>query len=196
MSRFERIGIFGGTFDPVHNAHLDIARAAMSAGQLDRVIFVVSARPPHKSGQVYAEPEDRFAMVRVALTAQPGMEASRLELDRSGPSFMVDTLRHFELEYPGSALYLILGYDSLIDLPRWRDPEGILRRADILVVPRADMDMMPVSELEGHYEIIPFKRTGLSSTEIRERISAGQPVDEWMPAPVVAMIERRGLYRS
>jgi nicotinate-nucleotide adenylyltransferase len=196
VSRFERIGIFGGTFDPIHNAHLDIARAAMSAAQLDRVIFVVSARPPHKDGQVFADAEDRFAMVRVALTAQPGMEASRIELDRTGPSYMVDTLRHFEREYPGSPVFLILGYDSLLDLPKWRDPQGILRRADILVAPRADMSTRPIPELEGHYEIIPFKRTGLSSTEIRERITSGQPVDEWMPAPVVNMIERRGLYRS
>ncbi|MBN2309100.1 MAG: nicotinate (nicotinamide) nucleotide adenylyltransferase [Candidatus Hydrogenedentes bacterium] len=193
MGSPERIGVFGGTFDPIHNTHIAVARAALAQRRVSRVVFVVSARPPHKHEGPYAAPEERYAMVAAAVAGQAGMAASRLELDRRGPSYTVDTLAAFARDCPGAALALILGMDSLIDLPTWRDPEGILARAHILVVPRPGTWDIPAS-LDGHYDVLDFEETTLSSTEIRERIAAGEPIDELVPPGVGRLICERRIY--
>jgi nicotinate-nucleotide adenylyltransferase len=189
----QRIGVFGGTFDPVHNAHVAIARAALEHARLDRVLFVVAARPPHKSGGPYATPEERAALVDAAIGNEPGMELCRIEIERKGPSYMVDTLRTLAEMYPGAEFYLIVGEDSVEDLPRWKDAPAILERARILAVPRpGSWRVDPV--LEGRYERLPFEKTRASSTEVRERIVAGKPLDDLLPASVAALIAERGLY--
>lgn len=200
MSKREHIGIFGGTFDPIHNTHCEIARAAILHAHLDRVFFVVSARPPHKlepSGDApSASPEDRYAMVQAALAGERRMTASRIELDRQGPSYTVDTLRAFRDEYPGAQLFLIVGQDALRDLPKWRDPRGILSLTRLLVVPRPGMTSDIDALLEGHYDWLPFSETPLSSSEIREHIAAGVPFGHLVPAAVEALIREKGIYRA
>lgn len=194
VSKIARVGVYGGTFDPIHQTHLDIAAAAMRHAALDRVIFVVAARPPHKRGGVFATAEDRLAMVEAMVATRPGMMASRVELDRAGPSYTVDTLRAIQAEYPGATLFLILGYDTLIDLPKWREPEGVLAAAKLLVVQRPDAPEPIPAVLAGHYEFIPFRESHISSTEIRERLAAGDSVADCVPDPVSAIIRERGLY--
>lgn len=200
MSDLANIGIFGGTFDPIHNTHCDIARKALECANLDRVFFVVSARPPHKTGihgeGVHASAECRFDMVKAALHGEPRMEASRIEMDRTGLSFTIDTLRAFREFYPDARLHLIIGYDSLIDLPGWREPESILACANLLVIPRPGIRNAIPAQLEGHYEILPFHETTDSSSEIRERIAAGEPVEHLLPVRVLELIRRKGLYRA
>ena len=112
MDKPLRIGIFGGTFDPVHNVHLRMARAARDRAGLDRVLFVVAATPPHKRGDVVASAEDRLAMVRAAIAGEDGFEASRIEMDRPGPSYTVDTVRALAETHPDARLYLIIGNTS------------------------------------------------------------------------------------
>jgi nicotinate-nucleotide adenylyltransferase len=196
VSKQERIGIFGGTFDPIHNAHCEIARAALEKAGLGRIIFVVSAHPPHKQGGPYASAEDRFSMVVAAVQPESRFEVSRVELDRNGPSYTGDTLEEMRRLHPGAGLFLIIGYDSLLDLPRWKDPEGIVARARLLVVPRPNASQPAPAELKGLYDILPFQETALSSTEVRERIIAGEPFEDLVPPPVARLIRERGIYRA
>lgn len=190
-----RIGVFGGTFDPVHNTHIAIARAAMRSARLDRVLFVVAGCPPHKQGGEWASSEDRYAMVAAALKDHPGMEPCRIEIDRQGPSYTADTLRALKEQSPGAEFFLILGMDSLVDLPHWRAPSTILKIARILVAPRPGQWDIP-SCLDGHYDVLSIERVNLSSTEIRERIEKGRPVTGLLPDAVLEYIEDRGIYRD
>jgi nicotinate-nucleotide adenylyltransferase len=185
--------VFGGTFDPIHNAHLDIAEAALEQAKLDRVLFVVSARPPHKGDSTQAPPEARFAMVNAALAHQVNMEPSRVEMDREGPSYMVDTLETLREENPDADLFLIVGMDSLIDLPNWYKSDGILKRARLLVVPRPG-DAEPPKALAGHYDVLNFDPTDLSSTEVREHIIDTGEVPHTLPHEVVRYILDMGIY--
>ncbi len=193
MSKALRIGVFGGTFDPIHHVHLDIARAAREEAGLDRVLFVVAAEPPHKRGATCAPAEDRYRMVERALEGEPGLEASRIEMDREGPSYTVDTLEQLRERCPDAELFLILGVDSLADLPKWRDPDRIRARACILAVPRPGAPEIP-AELEGSYRLLHFVPSPVSSTEVRQRIADGTPLDDLIPAPVKSYILEKGLY--
>lgn len=206
MNKKQRIGVFGGSFDPIHNAHLAIARAALTEANLDRVLFVVAARPPHKKVAEafspahglpvpHATPEERYAMVAAALADQPRMIPSRLELEREGPSYTVDTLRCLQAQFPRAEWFLILGMDSLADLPNWKDPQGILDRAHLLVAPRPGTWDIP-RELEGRYDVLAFHETGISSTEVRRRIAAGDRLDACLPPAVERLIREKGIYAA
>ncbi|NUM54690.1 MAG: nicotinate-nucleotide adenylyltransferase [Candidatus Hydrogenedentes bacterium] len=190
-----RIGVFGGTFDPIHNTHLAIARAARQQADLDIVLFVVSAQPPHKHGATFATAEDRLALVEAAVADVPGMRASRIELDRVGPSYTADTLETLHREYPQTELFLIIGMDSLIDLPKWRTPDRILARAHLLVVPRPGDAEIPAL-VQGRHTMLDFPKSDVSSTDIRARIESGDPCADVLPPSVAALIQQRGLYRE
>ena len=194
MKYYARIGVFGGTFDPIHNAHIDIARAAMNSASLDIVLFVVSASPPHKQQGVGATPEQRFAMVEAALAAEDGLEPSDIEMRREGPSYTAITLAALEQEYPSSRLFLILGLDSLIDLPNWREPELILGKAHILAVSRPDESRTIPDSLDGKYDLVPFVESDISSSEVRQRIQGGKSVVSMVSAEVVSLFEAGGYY--
>jgi nicotinate-nucleotide adenylyltransferase len=185
--------VFGGTFDPVHNTHLAIAQAALTEARLDLVLFVVSAQPPHKNEGPYAAAEDRYEMVVAATAQEQRFEASRLELERPGPSYTVDTLGLIAKAHPGATLFLIIGMDSLADLPGWRDPEDIVARAHLLVVPRPG-HWTPPTALKDRYTVLPFEENDIASTEIRRRIAAGEPIDHLVPLPVQQLIDDRGIY--
>jgi nicotinate-nucleotide adenylyltransferase len=189
-----RIGILGGTFDPIHRTHLDIARAALETADLDLVIFVVAARPPHKHAGTHATAEQRYAMVEAALADEPQMAASAIELHRHGLSYTAETLEHLALEYPNAALFLILGMDALKDLPKWKDPEHILAQARLLVFPRAGETPTPPRELEGCYELLPFRESAVSSTQIRQRARRGEPLEGLVPSGAINVIQREGIY--
>lgn len=190
-----RIGLFGGTFDPVHNAHLDIARAARDQADLDKLLFVVAARPPHKSAGPHATPEERFAMVQLAIAGEPKFEASRVELERQGASYTADTLQTLARQYPSAEFYLILGADSAEEFPQWRNTEAIRARAKLLIVPRPGHDTVPpVIAPDAH--LLTFDTTPLSSTEVRNRIDAGAPLRGLVPDAVEAYIHKRALYSA
>jgi nicotinate-nucleotide adenylyltransferase len=194
LSAPRRIGVFGGTFDPLHNAHLSLARAALRQAGLDEVLFVVSAAPPHKRGEVSLDAESRYAMVEAALRNEPGMQASRIEIERGGPSYTAVTLERLQAEHPGARLYLILGMDAVRDLPQWHRPERILELATVLAArrPKADAELPPI--LSGHCEILDFEEQPLSSTEIRARLASGRDVQDAIPAAVLALISKNRWY--
>lgn len=196
MNKPARIGIYGGTFDPIHRTHLEIARAARDTARLDTVFFVVAARPPHKRGEVFAPAEDRLTLVQAAIAGEAGMAVSRIEMDRTGPSYTVDTLEAFHQEYPDAALFLILGYDSLVDLPAWHKPAEILSMARVLTARRPGVAAPLHRMLQGRYELLPVEENDMSSTEIRARAARAEAIDAWVTPAVERIIREKGLYRE
>lgn len=194
MSEPRRIGIFGGTFDPIHNTHLDIARAALDRMNLDKVVFVVAGEPPHKQSEIQASPQQRYDMVCAAVGPDPRMDVSRVEIDRGGVSYSVDTLRHFRKVYPDAKLYLILGWDSLLDFPQWKDPQDILRYAELVVAPRGDGDTTLPENVDVPFTLLDFEPSDISSTEVREDAGLGKDLSSLAPEPVIELIEEQGLY--
>lgn len=196
MNGPKRIGILGGTYDPIHNAHLAIARAALASASLDRLLFVVAARPPHKTQGAVATPAQRLAMVEAALAEEPGMEASTIELEREGPSYTGETLSELHKIYRDAQLFLIIGLDSLADLPNWKDPHTILAHARLLVAPRPGGHYDVPDEFAGAYDLLDLEETDLSSTDIRERIASGECVGHLVPQAVERLIREEGIYHA
>lgn len=194
MSNPQRIGIFGGTFDPIHQAHLDLAHAALQQAALDEVLFVVSATPPHKRGEVSVDADARYQMVEAALRNEPHMRASRIEIDRDGPSYTSVTLESLAKEYPGARLFLILGMDAVRDLPQWHQPERILEFATVLAARRPEAEDEFPALLMGHCELLDFEERPVSSTDIRARLATGDTVNGLLSPAVLALIEENGWY--
>lgn len=195
-----RIGIFGGTFDPVHRGHLHIANGLREKLDLDQIVWVVAGKPPHKRGQIVSDDDDRIAMVRLALEDQSGDIVSRVDVDRPGPSYTVDTLQQLSAELGPAQFFFLMGEDSLRDFPTWRDPETILELADLGVVgrPGIDTDLEDLAAelpaLEGKVHLIPIDELPYSSTEIRQRVADGQPIHDLTVEPVANYIRDHGLY--
>jgi nicotinate-nucleotide adenylyltransferase len=191
-----RIGIFGGTFDPIHRAHVAIGQAAQKHKALDKVLFVVAAAPPHKGASDISAAEDRFAMVEAALAGEPFLEASGIELERSGPSYTVDTIKALRTRHPEAEFQLIVGEDSLLDLPNWYKTEDILTEVRVLVLPRPGTAATVPDGLEGHYEFLPFEPSMVSSTDVRRRLAAGEGVEDALTPAVIQIAKERGLYNA
>lgn len=189
--RTERIGVLGGTFDPVHFGHMAAAVSAHEEAHLDRVLMVVAPRPWQKSGRVAAPAEDRMAMVEAAVSGCDWLEASRIEIDRSGDTFTVDTLE--ELSAPGRTLFLIVGADVAGDLGSWHRGEEVAALCELLVVGRPGVVDPPVDPMWAMTPI-PSPAVDVSSSEIRRRWAAGMPVDHLVPQEVIAVMRSRGLY--
>ena len=184
-----RIGIYGGSFDPIHVGHLAIARAAFESGKLDRVIFIPARQSPLKKEAPGASAEDRLAMLEAAVRDEPRFVVSRLELERAGPSYTVDTLEALKSE---GELFLILGSDALADLSRWRSPDRVRQLAKILVARRPGAPEVDPSLGAGTFDA---PRLDLSSRELRARVGRGLSLRYLVPDEVWRHIERRGLYR-
>jgi nicotinate-nucleotide adenylyltransferase len=195
-----RIGIFGGTFDPIHRGHLHIADGLREKLDLDQIIWVVAGKPPHKRGQIVSDDDDRIAMVQLALGDRTGDIVSRVEVDRPGPSYTVDTLEKLTAEFGPAHYFFLMGEDSLRDFPTWRDPEQILALADLGVVgrPGIDTDLADLAaslpELDGKIHLAPLDELPYSSSEIRQRVANGQPIADHTVEPVVQYIRDHGLY--
>ena len=196
----ERIGVLGGTFDPVHNGHLHIAQALREALGLARIVWVPAGRPPHKQGQIVSSDQDRLEMLKLALGDPTRDEISTVDLDRSGPSYTADTLDALSDHFGGARLFFLMGEDSLRDFPTWHDPERILRIADLAVAgrPGADADLELVAgvlpAVRGHVHVAPTEELAISSSEIRHRVRANESIREMVPPAVAAYIERHHLY--
>jgi nicotinate-nucleotide adenylyltransferase len=202
----ERIGIIGGTFDPVHYAHLAIAEEVYHALKLTRVIFVPAGQPPHKAEAPVTPADCRLAMLKLAIAGNPHFALSLVDLQRSGPSYTVDTLRLLRQELgPRAELYFVLGGDSLKDLPTWHDPEGLLAYATIVALMRPGYGDMNCSreQLEARLPALRQRLIMLSgplmeisSTDLRRRVAEGWPIKYQLPEAVERYISRQGLYRN
>ena len=190
-----KIGILGGTFDPIHEGHLALAGCARDQFLLDKVFFVPAAVSPFKTGQPCgASPEDRLAMLQLALQGHPGFEVSRCELERGGVSYTVDTLRHFHEQFPGAEFFLIMGEDTFAALERWKEPETVRKLARLGVAPRT---ANPVIKKNSAIFWLNMPHYAASSTEIRSAFLRNpRSASEGIPAAVQDYICTRGLYRK
>ena len=189
----EKLGVFGGTFDPPHVGHLVAAINARHELGLDRVLLVVANVPWQKVATREVSPaEDRFAMVEAAVKGVEGLEASRIELDRGGDSLTADTLE--ELSAGDRELFLLLGSDAAAGLPTWRRVDAVRRLATMVLVrrPGAEDGRPPPG---WHYTIVESPLMDISSTEVRQRLADGRPLAFLVPDAVLAYIGERGLYR-
>jgi nicotinate-nucleotide adenylyltransferase len=193
-----RIGVFGGSFNPVHLGHLIQADEARALLRLDRVLFVPARVPPHKETAGLLDGEERAVLLAIALSGDPRFELSRIDLDREGPSYTVETLRLLRARVPAdAALYLLMGADSLLDLPGWRSPDEIFRAARVAVFPRFGYDVGAVPpEIRQSVEVLDTPMIGISSAEIRSRIRDGRPYRYLLPEGVWRRIEERRHFRA
>jgi nicotinate-nucleotide adenylyltransferase len=197
------MGVFGGTFDPIHIGHLCIAEEARISLCLEQVLFVPACVSPFKLGQVLASAEDRLNMVKLAISDNPGFNATRLEIDRPAPSYTVDTLRQLHTQYgDDTALYLIMGGDSLVSIAAWRQASALIELAHIAVYPRPfvipDLALLE-HQLPGFTAaLVTLDGAGLeiSATDIRGRVQNGRTIRYLVPAAVESYIREHGLYRA
>lgn len=187
-----RRGIFGGSFDPVHNGHLIVAGAAADALRLDRVHFVPACVQPFKAGRQHASPADRVAMLLAALPHDTRFELDTREIEREGVSYTVDTLREFAAEFPGDELSLLVGADAARDLPGWRDASAIPQLAEVVVLTR------PGEEVPRHLaaRTLSVPAVEVSATQVRDRARRGESLEDLVPAAVARYIESHRLYHA
>lgn len=191
-----KIGVFGGTFDPVHLAHLVVAECARDAAGLDKVIFLPAPRPPHKNMSDLTGYHHRVEMVRRAIDGRPEFVVSDIENRLDGPSYTTRTLDVLAQEYPGSKWFLIMGADSLRDLHTWRDPERLCTQARFIVFPRTEVDTTSVHpSFLMNTEFLDVPYLGLAATDLRERVRTGRTLRYLVPDAVIDYIQRNGLYR-
>ncbi len=191
----QRLGVLGGTFDPIHTGHVLLAQFTAERLGLDRVLFVPAADPPHK-GQCAASAEDRRVMVELAIEGFPTFAASRLELERPGKSYTIDTLRHLHQAHPEVQLYLIIGADNVAPFSSWHNPKGILELCTVVAGTRLSPREEADPELERRLVYIDTPAVQFSSTQIRQRLSQGQPIRYLVPEKVEEYLRRQGRYQT
>jgi nicotinate-nucleotide adenylyltransferase len=201
------IGVLGGTFDPIHFGHLVIAEEVRETLGLERVLFVPAGIPPHKPGRPITPAEDRVAMVELALAGNPTFELSRLEVDRPGPSYAVDTLELIATQARADGhepdITFILSVEAFVELPTWRDPARLLSLCRMAVVPRvagrgAQGAAWLHEQIPGQEDRVLFldgPNVDLSATRVRERVAAGRSIRYLVPEAVIAYIADHELYR-
>lgn len=187
------VGLFGGSFDPVHHGHLIVARAAQEQLGLDELWFLPAGEQPFKAGRHAASALDRAEMLRRALAGEPGMRVETCEVEREGRSYTVDTLRTLAAREPGRSFILLLGADAAADLPRWHEAAEVQRRARVAILTRpghAIRDVVPGAV------VVPVPALEISATQLRERVAAGRSIRYFVPDAVATYVAERGLYRN
>ncbi len=196
-----RLGLMGGTFDPIHIGHLILADQAMEHLALENVLFVTAANPPHKCCEHVSEAAHRLEMTRLAIEGNASFELSTVEMDRDGPSYTIDTIRHLRRIYgAGTEIFLLLGADEGRDLMGWHQPLQISELANIVIANRPGMAVSEVIEalpVELGRRVVPLDMPGvdISSTDLRERVRAGRSIRYLVPGPVEDYIWAKGMYK-
>jgi nicotinate-nucleotide adenylyltransferase len=196
-----RLGLYGGTFDPIHVGHLILAEQCREACGLEQVWFVVAGTPPHKQGERTAVAY-RLEMVRLAIAGHPAFQVSDLEARRPGPHYSVETLQTVRGERPDDELYFLIGADSLVDLPTWRSPAVIARLATIVVVNRpgieqVDPSLLPAFAADAYpLQTVTIPPIGIASKDLRRLLGDKKSVRYMVPRAVEAYIEAQGLYHE
>lgn len=194
------LGVLGGTFDPLHWAHLVIAEEARARFGLDKVLFVPAGQPPHKADYTVSDPEHRYAMALLGTSTNPAFQVSRIEIERAGPSYSVDTVRQLrEMHAPDVEIHLIIGADEALDIPNWHEAESLLDMIRLVVAPRPGSDLAELkSRLPSRFytamQFLPMLPIDISGTELRARIASGKSVRYLVPDSVEVYIRKHGLY--
>jgi nicotinate-nucleotide adenylyltransferase len=196
MLAAERIGLFGGSFDPPHNAHVALAQSALAELKLDAVRWIPAGQPWQKSRSITAAAH-REAMVRAAIEGEPRFVLDRIELDRQGPSYSLDTVRAFAKAQPQTRWFLIIGADQYAGLHTWRGWQELLALVTLAVANRpGPMPPVDAEVLRFAHRVVPLPMLDLSATDIRSRVAAGLPIASMVPPAVARYIETNHLYRS
>jgi nicotinate-nucleotide adenylyltransferase len=191
----KRVGIFGGSFDPVHNAHVALATLALAELRLDQVRWIPVGQPSQKTRRLSA-PADREAMVRLAIAGEPRFVLDRCELRRPGTSYTLDTVRELDAAEPGTEWVLILGQDQYATLHTWRDWRELVGRVTLAIANRPDAEPVVNAQIARvPHQLVSLPMMDISSTEVRRRVAAGEPIAGLVPDPVARYIARRHLYR-
>jgi nicotinate-nucleotide adenylyltransferase len=209
-----KIGIFGGTFDPIHIGHLRVAEEFRAAFELDQVLMMVAATPPHREPPM-ASPEDRLQMVKLAVLGSPGLSASDIEMVRKGPSFTLDTVKEVRESAGGALIWMALGGDAYALIHSWHRPEDVLAQAHLVVLTRPGYSVDLMAPLpEGLYErytlsgeiyehdsgatlrTLPVSPLDVSSSMIRKAVAEGNSIRDLVTAEVLQYIRQKGLYRT
>lgn len=190
-----RLGVMGGTFDPIHHGHLVAASEVAAALNLDEVIFVPTGEPWQKPN--VTNPEDRYLMTVIATASNPRFNVSRVDIDRDGPTYTVDTLRDIQADNPDAELFFISGADAITQILAWKDFDELWKAAKFVAVTRPGHAMqLPESAPEGAIEVLEVPALSISSTDVRERAANGEPVWYLVPDGVVQYINKHNLYRG
>jgi nicotinate-nucleotide adenylyltransferase len=199
----KRLGIFGGTFDPPHVGHLILAMEAYDQLHLDRVLWVLEPNPPHKAGKKLTPIDIRIEMVLAAIDEDEKFELSRVDIDRPGPHFVVDTMRLLRQQYPEEDLVFLMGGDSLRNLPTWLEPESFIQACDRLGVMRRPGEVINMRDIEERLpgisqkiEFIDAPLLEISSNQIRSLVSQKKPYRYYLPIDVFQIIKAENLYQD
>jgi nicotinate-nucleotide adenylyltransferase len=194
MKRRLRLGIYGGTFDPIHHGHLMLAHDALEQARLDAVLFVPCGQSPHKSRKPRATNAQRVAMLRLALKSEPRFWLTRCELDRPAPSYAVDTATEIQEAFPRAELFWLIGADQLAKLGKWHRSDDLRHLVKFLLLPRGETLL---KDKTGTVLSLPQpRRIDISATEIRHRVKSRLPIHHLVPNSVAAYIKRHALYLS
>jgi nicotinate-nucleotide adenylyltransferase len=199
-----KLGVLGGTFDPPHVGHLQLAEVAIEHLELEKLLFMPAREQWRKAGQPISDAEHRLEMTRLAVDSRPRMEVSTLELDRPGPSYTVDTLGELLARYgPETELYFVMGQDALLDMPNWKEPHRIVALAWLAVAlrsPGVDFDFTDLEKaipgISRRLIVLPLSFVDVSGTAIRSWAKSGAPLDGLVPPPVEAYIKEHALYSA
>jgi nicotinate-nucleotide adenylyltransferase len=189
-----RLGIYGGTFDPVHHGHLLLARDALEQLRFDAVLFVPASRSPFKAHQAHATDAQRLTMLRLALKNETRFWLSPCELDRPAPSYAYDTALEIQEAFPRAELFWLIGADQLVALDQWHRAGDLRQMVTFALLPRGEAATPATSRTV--LSLPRPRRVDISATEIRYRVKSRLPIDHLVPAPIAAYIKRHGLYRS
>jgi nicotinate-nucleotide adenylyltransferase len=189
-----RLGVMGGTFDPIHFGHLVAASEASWAFNLDKVIFVPTGEPWQK--QTITDPEHRYRMTQLAIVGNEHFDISRVDVDRPGATYTVDTLRDLRAQHPDAELFFITGADSISQIGTWKDSELIWPLAHLVGVTRPGHSLEVPNSPHGAVSLLEIPALAISSTDIRARVKAGKPIDYLLPEAVIEYIKQNNLYLS
>jgi nicotinate-nucleotide adenylyltransferase len=200
-----RIGIFGGTFDPVHTGHLILAEQGREQGRLDEVWFVPAAHPPHKDEPTLTRFEQRVEMLALSIAGNPAFLIDELEKERPGPSYTADTLSELRSRHPTHEFWLLIGSDTLLDLPHWHQPQRVLEQASLLVIDRPGSAVLTAEQVREQLhlpgqtplrlDVIETPQIDISSRDLRRRAAAGRSLRYFLPRAVECYIHEKRLYR-
>jgi nicotinate-nucleotide adenylyltransferase len=192
-----RLGIMGGTFDPIHNGHLVAASEVAHLFSLDEVVFVPTGQPWHKSERKPTAAEDRYLMTVIATASNPRFSVSRIDIDRAGPTYTMDTLREMrEVHGPDTDLFFITGADALAQMLSWRNTDELFTLAHFVGCTRPGHQLSDPGLPNGRVSLVEVPALAISSTECRDRVRSGEPIWYLVPDGIVQYINKRGLYQE